>query len=81
MRSTFATGACEDEKTKLLDLKPDLSDEALFAFESRMLLSNGLSCKPALLAWQMAKFRLPLSAVEETAMEARTFCWFFGRFS
>ncbi|CAE7625833.1 BIP5 [Symbiodinium microadriaticum] len=39
----------EDEKSKLAEMKPDLSDE-------------------------MAKFRLPLSAVEETAMEVYKSC-------
>ena len=50
-------------------MKPDLSDEAhVSVVEPRhMVLALCL-----ILTFQMAKFRLPLSAVEETAMEART---------
>ena len=61
--------AFQDEKSKLAEMKPDLSDEAhVSVVEPRhMVLALCL-----ILTFQMAKFRLPLSAVEETAMEART---------
>ena len=36
------------------------------------MASNGVLSLCLILAFQMAKFRLPLSAVEETAMEAQT---------